>query len=118
LTGIQEEPRPVMSEPEQRTGAGSGLEPMGLFIVERRLPKISEHQMAVLQAALTGAAGRFNARGQDIYYLGSIFIAGPGHLLSLFRAENLETVRAVNEAALIPFASIEPAVELSGPGGS
>src|SRR5215472_8103234 len=74
LTGIQEEPRPVMSEPEQRTGAGSGLEPMGLFIVERRLPKISEHQMAVLQAALTGAAGRFNARGQDIYYLGSIFM--------------------------------------------
>jgi len=28
---------------------------MSLFVVERRLPRISEHQLAVLQAALTGA---------------------------------------------------------------
>ena len=107
-----------MNEPDQRADTGTGLEPAGLFIVERRLPKISERQMAVLQAALTGAASRFRARGEGIQYLGSIFMAGPGHLLSLFRAENLETVRAVNQAALIPFASIEPAIELSGPGRS
>jgi len=104
-----------MSEPDQRAGASTGLAPAGLFIVERRLPKISEHQLAVLQAALTSAAGRFGARGEGVHYLGSIFLAGPGRLLSLFRAESAETVRAVNEAALIPFTSIEPAVELSGP---
>ena len=107
-----------MNEHDRRAGTATGQEPAGLFIVERRLPKISERQMAVLLAALTGAAGRFSARGDGIQYLGSIFMAGNGHLLSLFRAENLETVRAVNEAALIPFASIEPAIELSGPGRS
>jgi len=105
-----------MSEADPRSGAGSGLAPAGLFLVERRLPKISERQLALLQAALTSAAGRFSARGDGVAYIGSIFLAGSGRVLSLFRADGPETVHAVNEAALIPFASIEPAVELSGPG--
>ena len=86
-----------------------------LFVVERRLPKISEHQLEVLQTALTGAASRFHARGDGVRYLSSIFLARTDRLFSLFAAESAETVRAVNEAALIPFTSIEPAVELPGP---
>lgn len=105
-----------MSEADQRAGAGAGLAPASLFLVERRLPKISERQLALLQAALTSAAGRFSARGDDVAYVGSIFLAGSGRVLSLFRADGLETVHAVNETTLIPFASIEPAVELSSPG--
>jgi hypothetical protein len=78
-----------------------------LFIVERRLPMIDEYQLAVLQAALTDAAGRFSARGDGVRYLRSIFLARQERLLSLFTAGSLDAVRAVNEAALIPFASIE-----------
>lgn len=97
-----------MSEPEQ------GAAPASLFVVERRLPKISQQQLAVLQAALTGAAARFSARGDGVRYLRSIFLARQGRLLSLFMAGGVEEVRAVNEAALIPFASIEPAIDLPG----
>ena len=107
-----------MSEPDQGAAAGTANarpESASLFIVERRLPKISEHQLAVLQAALTSAATRFTARGDGVCYLRSIFLTGQERLLSLFTAENIEAVRAVNEAALIPFASIEPGVELQGP---
>src|SRR5215469_12320927 len=96
--------------------AGMSQPAMSLFVVERRLPRISEHQLEVLQTALTGAASRFYARGDGVRYLSSIFLARQERLLSLFVADSAETVRAVNEAALIPFASIEPAVELPNPG--
>jgi hypothetical protein len=107
-----------MSEPGQGAAAsraeGARLTSASLFIVERRLPKISERQLAVLQAALTAAAGRSIARGDGVHYLRSIFLARQERMLSLFMAESLEAVRAVNEAALVPFASIEPAIELPG----
>jgi len=82
-----------------------------LFLVERRLLEVSAPQLAVLQAALSGAAARFSARGEHVRYLRT----RQGRLISLFAAEDTGAVRAVNEAALIPFTSIEPAVDLPGP---
>ena len=99
-----------MSGPGQGPAAASAADypaSASLFIVERRLPMINEYQLAVLQAALTAAASRFSARGDGVRYLRSIFVAPQERLLSLFVAETPEAVRAVNEAALIPFASIE-----------
>ena len=105
-----------MSESGQDTGVrgDEAVRPTspGLFVVERRLPKINDHQLTVLQTALTSAASRFSARGDGVRLVGSIFLARQERLLSLFTAESLEAVRAVNEASLVPFASIEPAVEL------
>jgi len=43
-------------------------------------------------------------------------VARQDRLISLFTAGNAETVRAVNQAALIPFGSIEAAVQLPGCG--
>jgi hypothetical protein len=104
-----------MTEPGQDAAAGTGAvrpAPPSLFIVERRLPKINERQLALLQATLSGATSRLRARGDGIRYLRSIFLARQERVLSLFLADDIEAVRAVNEAALIPFASIEPGVEL------
>ena len=103
-----------MSDPGKDTAApaAAGPAPMSLFVVERRLPKVTEQQLAVVLAALSGAAGRFSARGEGVRYLRSILLARQQRLLSLFTADSPETVRAVNQAALIPFASIEPAIEL------
>jgi len=102
---------------EVRTGEpDQDAAPASLFLVERRLPTAGEHQLAVAQAALGGAAARFSARGDGVRYLRSIFLARQGLLLSLFMADSLDEVRAVNEAALIPFISIEPAIELPGTG--
>jgi len=98
----------------RRAGAARATSP-SLFVVERRLPKINDHQLTVLQAALTSAASRFSGRGDGVRLVGSIFLARQQRLLSLFAAESLDAVRAVNEASLVPFASIEPAVQLPGP---
>ena len=111
-----------MNESGQDTGVrgaeAAGPTSPGLFVVERRLPKINDHQLTVLQTALTSAASRFSARGDGVRLVGSIFLARQERLLSLFTAESLEAVRAVNEASLVPFASIEPAVQLPGPAQS
>jgi hypothetical protein len=105
-----------MSEPGLDVASGATQPTLAsLFVVERRLPKVSEQQLTVLQAALTAAADRFSARGDGVWYLRSVFLARRELLLSFFMAGSPETVRAVNEAALIPFSSIEPAVELPGP---
>ena len=107
--GGRDTARPPISCPAAN---GSGQ----LFLVERRVPAIAERELALVQAALTEASQRFAARGEHVCYLRSIFLAREDRLLSLFAAEDAETVRAVNEAALVPFTSIEPAVDLPGPG--
>jgi len=107
-----------MNEPDQRVPAGAaatGLAATSLFVVERRLPGTDEHQLAVLQAALAGAAGRLSARGRCVRYLRSVFLARQARVLSFFTADSVEAVSAVNEASLVPFTSIEPAVELPAP---
>jgi hypothetical protein len=87
-----------------------------LFLIEQRLPKATDAELALLQATLTEACLRLTARGEAVRYLGSTYLPGPQRLLSLFEAVTAEAVRTVSESSQMPPTSLEAAIELPQPG--
>lgn len=87
-----------------------------LFVSEQRLPRITDSELTLMQAALVDASLRLTARGELVRYLGSTYLPGPERLLSRFEAANPEVVRIVCESSQAPLTSLEAAIDLPVPG--
>lgn len=92
---------------------------MPAYIVERSLPGLSDKHRSALQYALEEASRRLTASGLRVLYLGSTFVPARERCFCLFEASSADIVRAANEAALVPFLTINEAIELPavGPNG-
>lgn len=86
---------------------------MPVFMADRDLPGITMDQLAAAQKAAIDTSKRFTADGRPVKYLRSTFVPGEAHCMCLFEANDAETVRAVNEAAKIPFTRIVEAADLT-----
>ncbi len=85
---------------------------MPAYIVERSLPALSDKHRSALQYALREASRRLTASGSPVHYLRSTFVPARSRCYCYFEAATRDRVRAVNEAALVPFIAIDEAIEL------
>jgi hypothetical protein len=83
-----------------------------LYIVERILPGATMESLEELRRVLEEATREATTEGSPVRHLRSTFTPGDSRCRCLFEAPDAEWVRAVNEAAEIPFSRIALAVEL------
>jgi hypothetical protein len=86
---------------------------MGVYLVDRDLPGITDEGLALLQRTEINTSEQLTAAGQPVRYLRSLFIVGEARCLCLFEAEDEAAVAAVNEAARLPFTRIVEALDLT-----
>src|SRR2546428_12992633 len=86
---------------------------MPIYMVERNLPEIKMNQLAAAQKAAIETSNQFTANGSDVRYIRTTFVPGEAHCMCLFEADDADLVRAVNEAAQIPFTRIVEALDLT-----
>lgn len=96
-------------------GTAAGGEPdaklPSTFLVERSLPAMSDRHRLALQHALEEASRRLTLAGSPVRYLGSTFVPARSRCYSIFEAASVDAVRAVNEAALVPYIAINEAID-------
>ncbi|HEY3027978.1 MAG TPA: DUF4242 domain-containing protein [Pyrinomonadaceae bacterium] len=86
---------------------------MPVYMVERSLPGIEMDQLAAAQKAAIETSNQFTANGKGVRYIRTTFVPNEAHCMCLFEADNADLVRAVNEAAQIPFTRIVEALDLT-----
>ncbi len=99
-----------------RLRTAAGREPdaklRSTFLVERTLPEMSDRHRLALQHALEEASRRLTLAGSPVRYLGSTFVPTRSRCYCMFEAASVDVVRAVNEAALVPYITINEAIDI------
>jgi len=86
---------------------------MSIYMVERELPGISMDQLAGAQKAAIDTSKQFTKEGKPVEYIRSMYVPGEDKCMCLFKAENADTVRQVNDAAKIPYKRVVEAMDLT-----
>jgi len=86
---------------------------MPVYMADRQLPGVTMKQLADAQRAAIATSAQFTAKGTPVRYLRSTYVPGEAHCMCLFEAATPEAVKAVNEAAGIPFTRIVEAADLT-----
>jgi len=86
---------------------------MSVFMVERELPGISMDQLAGAQKAAIDTSRQFTKEGKPVEYIRSMYVPGDDKVMCLFKAENADTVREVNDTAKIPYKRVVEAMDLT-----
>jgi hypothetical protein len=85
------------------------------FLVQRDLPGLSGEQFRAAQRAAQAAARRATRDGTSVRYLRGLFMPAEGRAVCLFEAPDVDSVRAVNLAAGVPFSHVAEALDLPPP---
>lgn len=88
---------------------------MTIFMVERDLRGISMEQLAGAQGVAIAEAKASTDRGTSVRYVRSLFTPEDGCCRCLFEAETADAVRAVNDAAKLPYGRVVPAMDIAAP---
>ncbi|HEY8831843.1 MAG TPA: DUF4242 domain-containing protein [Gemmatimonadaceae bacterium] len=86
---------------------------MSTFMVERELPGISMGQLADAQKAAIATSKEFSAKGKPVEYIRSMYVPGEDKCMCLFKADNADTVKQVNDTAHIPYTRVVEAMDLT-----
>ena len=85
---------------------------MATFVVERNLPGISMEVLGDAQKAAIAEAAQMQRQETDISYVRSLFVPETGRCMCLFSAASIDDVKALNDAAKLPYDKISPALDL------
>lgn len=86
---------------------------MSVYMVERELPGITMDQLAGAQKAAIDTSKQFTKEGKPVEYIRSMYVPGDEKVMCLFKAENADTVRQVNDTAKIPYKRVVEAMDLT-----
>jgi uncharacterized protein DUF4242 len=89
---------------------------MGVFLVDRTLPGMTEELLVEAHRLLQGAARRMSSPERPVRFLRCTYLPEEARCVCLFEANDQPIVREVNEAAQVPFRRISAAIEFREPG--
>ena len=86
---------------------------MPTYAVQRKLPGITMDQLAGAQKAAIETSNKFSNEGTPVTYIRSNFYPADSRCTCLFEGPDADAVKRVNEAASLPFESVEEVLDLN-----